>query len=100
MNPQTLAELIADIEDGDPVDLSDLSIDEENVRQLMANHLCEIDQRLAEHGLAAEERLEMMAAIAAHTLVENLALQLERLQNEDGDSLTAFRKWLGKHGLH
>lgn len=99
MTPQSLAELIADIEAEDPVDLGDLAIDEAHARTLMANHLCEQDRRLTEHGLEAEERLEMMAAIAAHTLVENLTLHMRRLR--DGrDRLEAFRDWMGRHGLH
>lgn len=98
MNPQSLAELIADIEAEDPVDLGDLSIDEADARSLMASHLCELDRRLTEHGLAAEERLEMMAAIAAHTMVENLTLHMKRLRSGE-DGIDAFRDWMGRHGM-
>lgn len=99
MNPQTLTELIADIEAEDPVDLGGLAIDEADARRLMASHFCELDRRLVEHGLAAEERLEMMAAIAAHTMVENLILHMKGLrQGEDG--IDAFRDWMGRHGMH
>ena len=99
MNPQSLAELIADIDAEDPVELGDLAIDESDARTLMASHFCEIDRRLAEHGLAAEERLEMMAAIAAHTMVENLVLHMHRLRGGE-DGIDAFREWMGRHGMH
>lgn len=99
MNPQTLAELIADIDAEDPVDLGEFSIDESDARQLMASHFCELDRRLAEHGLAPEERLEMMAAIAAHTMVENLILHMKRLRSR-GEGIDAFRAWMGRHGMH
>lgn len=98
MTPQSLADLIADIEAEDPVDLGDLAIDEAHARSLMASHLCELDRRLTEHGLAAEERLEMMAAIAAHTLVENLTLHMKRLRSGE-DGIDAFRDWMGRHGM-
>jgi hypothetical protein len=99
MNPQTLAELIADIDAEDPVDLGNLSIDESDARRLMASHFCELDRRLAEHGLATEDRLEMMAAIAAHTMVENLILHMRRLRADD-DGIEAFRDWMGRHDMH
>ena len=99
MNPQTLAELIADIDAEDPVEMGEFSIDEHDARTLMASHFCELDRRLARHGLATEERLEMMAAIAAHTMVENLVLHMRRLRaGEDG--IDAFREWMGRHGMH
>lgn len=99
MNPQSLADLIADIEAEDPVDLGDLAIDGAGARELMASHFCELDRRLVEHGLAAEERLEMMAAIAAHTMVENLILHMKRLRRGE-DGIEAFRDWMGRHGMH
>tara|TARA_R110002049_G_scaffold71020_13_gene183200 strand:- start:1574 stop:1873 length:300 start_codon:yes stop_codon:yes gene_type:complete len=99
MNPQTLAELIADIDAEDPVELGEFSIDESDARTLMASHFCELDRRLAAHGLQTEERLEMMAAIAAHTMVENLVLHMRRLRaGENG--IDAFREWMGRHGMH
>ena len=99
MTPQSLAEIIADIEAEDPVDLGDLAIDEADARSLMASHLCELDRRLAAHGLGAEARLEMMAAIAAHTMVENLILHMKRLRHGE-DGIDAFRSWMGRHGMH
>lgn len=99
MTPQSLAELIADIEAEDPVDLGDVSLDETGARELMASHFCELDRRLEAHGLDAEERLEMMAAIAAHTMVENLILHMKRMYSGE-DDIEAFRAWMGRHGLH
>jgi hypothetical protein len=99
MNPQSLAELIADIEAEDPVDLGDLSIDEADARSLMASHFCELDRYLVEHGLAPEDRIEMMAAIAAHTMVENLTLHMQRLHGGE-DGIAVFRAWMERHGMH
>jgi hypothetical protein len=97
MTPQHVESLMADIEAEDPHDFAELSIGEEDARRLMANHFCELDQRLAEHGLDAQERLEIMAAIAAHTMVENMLLNLAQLQAEGG--VTDFRAWMKRHGM-
>jgi DNA-binding phage protein len=97
MTPQSIESLMADIEAEDPLDVGELAIDEHDARRLMANHFCEIDRRLAEHGLDTGARLEVMAAIAAHTMVENMVLQIGALRGgaERGD----FRAWMRRHGL-
>lgn len=97
MTPQTVETLMADIEAEDPLDFAELSIGEEEVRRLMAAHFCELDQRLSGLGLETPERLEIMAAIAAHTMVENMILNLARLRNE-GD-VADFRAWMKRHGM-
>ncbi len=97
MTPQSVETLMADIEAEDPLDLGELSLNEEDARRLMANHFCEIDRQLASRGLDAEARLEVMAAIAAHTMVENLVLHVRRLRAsaERAD----FRDWMKRHGM-
>ena len=97
MNPQSVESLMADIEIEDPLDLGDLSMDERDVRRLMANHFCEIDCRLSEHGLSADARLEIMAAIAAHTMVENMVLHFEHLRRLANQS--DFHAWMARHGI-
>ncbi len=96
MLPENVESLMAEIEAGDPLDFSQLAIDAEGARQLMANHFCDIDRRLGELGLGAEDRLEMMAAIAAHTMVENMLLQIGRLRHEDDAD---FHDWMRRHGI-
>ncbi|ANQ84433.1 hypothetical protein [Azoarcus olearius] len=96
MNLHSIESLMADIEEEDPLDLGDLAIDETEARRLMASHFCEIDERLSEHGLDAEARLEIMAAIAAHTMTENMILHLGRLRASSGDD---FHAWMRRHGI-
>ena len=79
MTPESVESLIAEIEAEDRLDFGDL------------------DRRLAQHGYSAEERLEVMAAIAAHTMVENMALQLGRLR--DAAHRADFRDWMKRHGI-
>lgn len=97
MDPYTVAALMAEIEMEAPLDLRALALETDEARRLMAVHFCELDSKLAEQGLAPEERLEMMAAIAAHTMVENLLLHFGRLRDADG--LGAFRTWMRRHDL-
>jgi hypothetical protein len=97
MTPQSIETLMADIEAENPLDVGDLAINEHDTRRLMANHFCEIDRRLTEHGVDIGARLEIMAAIAAHTMVENMVLQIGELRRngERGD----FRAWMKRHGM-
>lgn len=97
MTPETIAILIAEIEAGDPMDFSALAIDADAARSLMAAHFCEIDRQLEELGLPADQRLEMMAAIAAHAMVENMLLHLARLRRDPCDA--GFHAWLDRYGL-
>jgi len=97
MTPQTVETLMADIEAEHPLDFADLSIGEEDARHLMANHFCDLDRRLSEHGLGPQERLEIMAAIAAHTMVENMLLNLAQLRVEA--DAADFRAWMKRHGI-
>lgn len=97
MTPQSIESLMADIEAEDPLDIGDLALDEAEARRLMTNHFCEIDQRLVEHGLDAEARLEVMAAIAAHTMAENLVLHIDRLRRDNDRD--AFQAWMRRHRI-
>ena len=97
MTPQSVESLIAEIEAEDRLDLGGLALDEHEARSLMANHFCELDRKLAEHGLSTEARLEVMAAIAAHTMVENMVLHLGHLRSAAGQA--DFRGWMRRHGL-
>lgn len=97
MTPQSVESLMAEIEAEDPPDFADLSLGEAEARHLMAAHFCEIDARLAAHGLGAEGRLEVMAAIAAHTMVENMVLHVRRLRS--AATQDDFRAWMRRHGL-
>jgi len=97
MTPQTIESLMTEIEAEDSIDFATLRLDENVARSLMANHFCEVDDRLRAQGLSAEERLEVMAAIAAHTMTENMVLHIQRLRHA-GDPAD-FRAWMQRHGL-
>lgn len=97
MTPDTIATLIAEIEAEDPLDFAGLALDANGARLLMAAHFCDIDRQLVELGLAPDQRLEMMAAIAAHSMVENMLLHLSRLRSDSEGAV--FRAWMRRHGI-
>lgn len=97
MTPQSIERLMADIEAEDLLDVGALSLDGEAARHLMACHFCELDRQLSEHGLDAAARLDVMAAIAAHTMAENLVLHVQRLRAADSNE--AFRAWMRRYGI-
>lgn len=97
MTPQTIESLMTEIEAEDSIDFATLRLDENVARSLMANHFCDVDDRLRAQGLSAEERLEVMAAIAAHTMTENMVLHIQRLRHADDPA--DFRAWMQRHGL-
>jgi hypothetical protein len=97
MTPESVESLIAEIEAEDRLDFGNLPLGEHEARSLMANHFCELDRKLAEHGLSTDARLEVMAAIAAHAMVENMVLHLGRLHSAAAKD--DFRGWMRRHGL-
>lgn len=98
MTPNMLENIMADIAEGDPLDFGGLSISEDDARQLMATHLCEVDEKLNDAGFNSEERLAFMAAIAAHSLVENMLLNIEKLRRAE-HSMDDLSAWLSRHGM-
>jgi hypothetical protein len=99
MTPDMLEGIMADIAEGDPLDFGGLSIDEKQARMLLANHLCRVDRQLDEMGVDVEQRAAFMAAIAAHALVENMLLNVEKLRRARSDSAADFSDWMKRHGI-
>lgn len=97
MTPDAVLAIMAEIEEGDPLDFSQLSIKPEEARAVMALHFCEVDRQLAEAGMDSDKRIVVMAAIAAHVSAENMLLNVARLKRlrESGD----FTAWLRRYGL-
>lgn len=97
MTPGAVMAIMAEIEEGDPLDFSELSVSSDDARALMALHFCEVDRQLAEAGLSSEERVTIMAAIAAHVTEENMLLNAINLKRLGYSS--DFGAWMRQHGL-
>ena len=99
LTPELLEGLRADIAEGDALDFGGLSIDAKQARLLLANHLCKVDEQLAGMGVDLEQREAFMAAIAAHALVENMLLNVDKMRRVRADEAADFGVWMRKHGI-
>jgi hypothetical protein len=81
ITPQQLEALVREVEREDPIDFADLPFEEDELRALAANNLCEM--MAAMDGFADEDRQLALLAVAAKLVLENLVLNL-RLLHRDG----------------
>jgi hypothetical protein len=79
IDPSTILELLHELEVGDPLDFGNLSISEEDARNLVAVSLSKLSQDLAQQGLSSESREALALATAARLLLDNLTLHYRLL---------------------
>jgi hypothetical protein len=73
-----LAALMLEVEQEDPIDFADLPFEEDDLRQLVANHLC--DMATSMESFSTEDRLTTLLAVAAKLVLENLVLNVQLLR--------------------
>jgi lipopolysaccharide biosynthesis regulator YciM len=78
ITPQELAVLMQEVEKEDPIDFADLPFDEQDLRGLIANHLCEMADAM--ENFSEEDRQLTMLAVAAKLVLENLVLNIQLLR--------------------
>lgn len=78
INPEELAALMAEVEQEDPIDFADLPFAEDELRQLVATHLCEM--AAAMENFSTEDRLMTLLAVSAKLVLENMVLHLQLLR--------------------
>lgn len=78
ITPEQLQELIAEVEQEDPIDFADIPYDENELRQLVASHLCEMAQQM--ESFSEEDRQLCLLAVAAKLVLENLVLHVQLLR--------------------
>jgi hypothetical protein len=78
ITPQELQELIAEVEQEDPIDFADIQFEEHALRELVANHICEMATGMEK--FSEQDRLICLLAVAAKLVLENLVLHV-RLEN-------------------
>ncbi len=78
ITPEELALLMREVEREDPIDFADLPFNEEELRALIANHLCEMAAAM-ENFSAEDQRLSLLA-VAAKLVLENLVLHVQLLR--------------------
>jgi hypothetical protein len=91
ITPQQLSALMREVEQSDPIDFADLPFPEDELRALVANHLCEM--AAAMENFNNEDRLMTLLAVSAKLVLENLVLHVQLLRrhglpvDEDLDGL-------------
>lgn len=78
ITPQELALLMQEVEKEDPIDFADLPFDDTQLRDLIASHLCEMADAMAE--FSEEDRNLTLLAVAAKLVLENLVLNVQLLR--------------------
>ena len=99
ITPQELQLLMQEVEQEDPIDFADLPFDEEDLRGLIANHLCEMAEAM--ENFSEEDKQLTMLAVAAKLVLENLVLHIQLLRRHGvplSDSTEALLNRLRKGG--
>lgn len=78
ITPAQLALLMQEVEREDPIDFADLPFKEEELRELVANHLCEMAASMEK--FSTEDRLLTLLAVSAKLVLENLVLNVQLMR--------------------
>jgi predicted Mrr-cat superfamily restriction endonuclease len=78
IQPEELAALMHEVEQEDPIDFADLPFAEDELRQLVAAHLCEMASAM--ENFSTEDRLTTLLAVSAKLVLENLVLNVQLLR--------------------
>jgi predicted Mrr-cat superfamily restriction endonuclease len=78
IRPDELAALMHEVEQEDPIDFADLPFEESALRELVANHLCEMAEAM--ENFSTEDRLTTLLAVSAKLVLENLVLHVQLLR--------------------
>ena len=94
ITPKELEALIEEVEQEDPIDFADLPFEEDVLRELVANRLCEMTSAMEE--FSDEDRHLSLMAVAAKLLLENLVLHIQLLRRDglplDDDSAALLQR--------
>lgn len=97
IKPDELAALMLEVEQDDPIDFADLPFREEELRSLVATHLCEMAGAMEK--FSTEDRLLTLLAVSAKLVLENLVLHVQLLRRHGlplSADVDALLKRLGK----
>lgn len=78
IKPEELAALMLEVEQEDPIDFADLPFAEEELRRLVAAHLCEMAGAMEK--FSTEDKLMTLLAVSAKLVLENLVLNVQLLR--------------------
>lgn len=81
ISPEELEQLMAEVEQEDPIDFADLPYNDSELRSVIANHVCEMAASLEK--FSETDRQLTLLAVAAKLVLENFVLHL-RLMTRQG----------------
>jgi malonyl CoA-acyl carrier protein transacylase len=81
---QQLQELMKEVENEDPIDFADLPFEEDDLRLVTANHICQMAAAL--ENFTEEDRHLTLLAVAAKLVLENMVLHI-RLIRQHGQNV-------------
>ncbi|TFW29671.1 hypothetical protein E4L96_01265 [Massilia arenosa] len=99
IQPQQLAKLMHEVELEDPIDFADLPFPEQELRELVATHLCEMAASM--ESFSTEDKLMTLLAVSAKLVLENMVLNVQLLRRHGqpvSDSVEALLSRLRRPG--
>jgi hypothetical protein len=78
ITPEELELLMQEVEKEDPIDFADLPFDEQDLRGLISNHLCEMADAM--ENFSDEDKHLTLLAVAAKLVLENMVLNIQLLR--------------------
>lgn len=78
IKPEQLAALMREVEREDPIDFADLPFGDDELRTLVAAHLCEMADAMED--FSTEDQLMTLLAVSAKLVLENLVLHVQLLR--------------------
>ena len=97
IQPTELATLMREVERDDPIDFADLPFPEDELRDMVAAHLC--DMAAAMDKFSSEDRILTLLAVSAKLVLENPVLHVQLLRRHGlpvGDNVEALLDRLRK----
>lgn len=97
IKPEQLAALMREVEQEDPIDFADMPFAEEDLRELVASHLCEMAASM--ENFSTEDRLMTLLAVSAKLVLENMVLHIQLLRRHGlpvGENVEALLSRLRK----
>lgn len=94
IKPKELAALMHEVELEDPIDFADLPFRDDELRELVANHLCEMAASM--ENFSVEDKMTTLLAVAAKLVLENLVLNLQLLRRHGQPVSDSVEDLLGR----
>lgn len=94
IQPQQLAKLMHEVELEDPIDFADLPFPEQELRELVATHLCEMAASM--ESFSTEDKLMTLLAVSAKLVLENMVLNVQLLRRHGQPVSDSVEALLGR----